>query len=97
MTSTLNPEAAGTRSRARELLSSLPDDLSDSELIVDLSGVRVATSSFLDELLMIAVVDRGATSVRFLSVPLLAANAIDESAADRGIEDRVSVDRRGER
>lgn len=92
--SVISPNAAGTREFARDLLSHIPDDLAGAELRVELAGVRVASPSFLDEIIRIAFDERGVTRVKFIDTPLIAARAIDDSARDRGIADRVSVDRR---
>ena len=94
MKTKVKPDAASTRDRAREALQGVPDSLDGLILHVDLSAARVAGPSFLDELIWIAACQRNAKGIHFHSVPLAAATAIDDSAREHGVSDRIKVDRR---
>lgn len=92
--SVISPQAAGTRQFAQELFAQISDDLTDVRLRVELTSVRIASPSFVDEIIRIAFEERAVGTLEFIDTPLIAANAIDDSATDRGLADRISVDRR---
>jgi hypothetical protein len=92
------PPLAGTRKRAQELLSALPDKLVGCTIVVDCRGLVAATQSFADELLQGVLVERNATEMRFTNVDdLKFARWIDERADFHGVSERVKVDRRSPR
>lgn len=89
------PPLAGTRKRAQDLLSQLPDDLRGIDVVFDCRGLVASTRSFADELVSGVLVQRNAHELRFVNVDDLEfARWVDESAAARKVSDRYKVDRR---
>ena len=58
------PTLAGSRDKAQELLSTLPMDLSNSDVTLDCGDLIAATASFADELVREILVVRHARSLR---------------------------------
>jgi len=82
----------GGRDQARRVADALPPDLDDSEVVVDCSRLEVSTPSFVDELLKVLLLDRGALRVRFVSAPERLAEYVRRAAVARSIESQVLVE-----
>lgn len=85
------PIFAGSRVQARQMAEELPLDLSEVFVAMDCQGLEVSTPSFMDELIKVVLVERGARG-------LLLENGRDRTrviaqrcAQNRGVEDRLQV------
>ena len=85
------PPRSGSREQARELVRDLPEDLRDSEVVVDCGGVFVATPSFIDEVVKIVLVEREATLLRLLNAPERTASYALRAADARDVAQRLDV------
>jgi hypothetical protein len=87
------PRRVGSREQARSLFSTLPVDLSESEIHVDCSQVEASAPSFVDEMVKILLVERDAAQVRLLSAPPRTREYAERSARNRGVDARfIAVD-----
>jgi hypothetical protein len=83
------PRRVGSREQARSLFSTLPVDLSDSEIHIDCSQVEASAPSFVDEMVKILLVEREAAQVRLLRPPRRTREYAERSARNRGVDARL--------
>jgi len=88
-------DRTSSRRTARDLLASLPADLSQHTVRVDFAGHVSAPPSFLDELVRVVLVERQAARLDFVDVPARLSVRLEDSARRREVSDRISIDRRG--
>ncbi len=89
------PPLAGGRPRAGALRGTLPQDLTDVQVVVDCRDLQVSTESFADELVIKILRDGQAAGMSVINVDSVNATWFDASAAEWGVADRIKVDRRG--
>jgi hypothetical protein len=87
-----SPDYIGGRAAAADWLANLGSDLSGVRVDIDCSALVSTSPSFVDEVLKILVVDRGASLVKMKDVPLDVATWVDETLKRRSIADSVMVD-----
>lgn len=92
MSSIVIPRLAGSRERAVDLTSVLPDDLSGSAVTIDAAGVDAAAQSFADELCKQILETRHASSLEVHRASPRFAQYLNSSAARRGVSERLLVD-----
>lgn len=85
------PKLVSSRDQARELTASLPKDLSDVAVAVDCSALQASTSSFVDELIKVVLVERGALRLVFRNAPERTVELARRAARNRGVADRLEV------
>lgn len=87
-----SPANAGTRDLVRAWLSvALPPDISGLLVEVDCGPLRAPSTSFVDELLKIVVVERGASLLRLTNASDRARALALRSAQNFDIVDRVEM------
>lgn len=94
MPDVVEAKRASSRSRARELLNEIREDLRGATLIIDFDNVRVAAPSFVDELVHVTLAERRAAKLKLRNVAPMIARFADDSAARRELADRISVNRK---
>jgi hypothetical protein len=90
-----SPSSIGTRPLVRawcRLEEALPERLDGVRVEVDCSPLRSPSSSFVDELLNIVVVERNASTVAFLHTSERMAQLARQAASNRGITERVKIE-----
>lgn len=92
MSSLVIPRLAGSRERAVDLTSGLPDDLSGAKVTIDAAGVDAAAQSFADELCKQILETRQAYQLEVHRASPRFAQYLNSSAARRGVGDRLMVD-----
>jgi hypothetical protein len=85
------PRLVSSRDQARELVLSLPADLSDVAVVVDCSALKASTPSFVDELVKLVLVERHATRLIFQSAPDRTVELARRAATNREVVDRLQV------
>jgi hypothetical protein len=85
------PKLVSSRDQARELTASLPHDLSDVAVAVDCSALQASTPSFVDELIKVVLVERGALRLVFRNAPGRTVELARRAARNRGVADRLEV------
>jgi hypothetical protein len=86
------PQNVGTRDLVRAWVSSaVPDHLSGSVVVVNCAGLSTPTPSFLDELLKILVVERGASRLTITNASERARVFAARSSENRHIQDRIEI------
>src|SRR5690349_4814336 len=92
MTTVLRPpRRAGSRERASELLAGLPASLGGRLVVLDCSELAVAPPSFIDELIVRIVIERGASTLEFRRPLQRTAGYAMRYAHNRLVADRVFV------
>lgn len=87
------PSSAGTRDLVRSwLASALPENIAGQAVEIDFTPLRVPTPSFIDELLKILVVERGAAVARLKNANERAESLARQAAANRGITHSVEIE-----
>ena len=90
-TYTLDPHPlSGTRQRAEDLVSELPDDLSGATVIVDVSRMQSYAQCFIDELCKQILQVHQAESLRILHGNEILKSSFSFSAQLRSLTDRIS-------
>ena len=92
MTSIVIPRLAGTRERAGQVSSSLPESLSGLIVTIDAQDVASASQSFSDELCKQILVDRDASRLDVHNASPQLARYLNTSARIRGVAVRLVVD-----
>jgi len=85
------PRLVSSRDQARDLAAELPADLSGSVVHVDCSQLEISTSSFVDELVEVCVMERHASRLIFENAPDRTAELAIRSAGVRDVASRVEV------
>lgn len=86
------PSLAGSRDKAQQLLSRLPHDLSNAEVVLDCGGLLAATVSFADELVHEILVVRRARALRVVHVSDVEfSEYLAQRATEHEVSDRLSV------
>lgn len=94
MTTTLElPSLTGSRRRARYLVDQAGDDhsLRGASVILDCRQLVAGTESFVDELIKIVLVDRGAEHLTVDNADGDFAGWVCAAARDHGVSDRVTI------
>jgi len=84
------PRLIGTRSGADELVSELPDDLSNANVIVDATENQASSQGFVDQLCMQIMEVRLAKSLTVVSETGNLRRWVELSAGNRYFADRIS-------
>lgn len=87
-----SPDYIGGRHAAAAWLAALGEDFTDVRVDIDCSALVSTSPSFVDELLRILIVDRGAAMVKMQDVPLDVAKWAHETRHRRELGDAVMVD-----
>jgi len=88
-----SPPSIGTRSLVRSWLdSALADRLDETLVEVDCGPLRTPSSSFVDELVRIVIVERNAEKLTFLQASERTADLAHQSASARKISSRVEIE-----
>jgi hypothetical protein len=85
------PERAGTRSEVRNLLASLPEDLTDAQVRVDGAVMAATAPSFIDELVKQVLVERNAGTLLIVNLTDRPAGYALASAQRRGVDTRLTI------
>lgn len=92
---TLRPPAlVSSRPLAREFTAELADDLNSGTVVVDCADIEASAPSFVDELVKIILVERGAKELRMVNVPSRTAAYANRSAQRRNVSDRLHLEER---
>ena len=83
------PEHTGSREQARSLLVELPQDLTGRTIVLGCSRVTVSTSSFLDELVKMLLVDHHAARLELVDATQRTEDHLLRAAKNRDVSDRV--------
>ncbi|MCD2111428.1 hypothetical protein LQ384_10010 [Rhodococcus rhodochrous] len=89
------PPLVGSRSRAKALADTLPDNLADVEVTVDGRSLVAATVSFVDELIKQILVAHRGSKLRVVNIsdPEFV-EWIGQQAEANGVAERVAVEAR---
>jgi len=85
------PISSRSRQQAEELFSCLPDDLSDTEIYLDLSTAVIATPSFADEAIRQVLLHRRARLLHVVHTPVQYRDTLIRAAKRLGCSDRLVV------
>jgi hypothetical protein len=88
---TVAPKLVSSRDQARELTAGLPDDLSDTPVMVDCSALQASTPSFVDELVKAVLVDRGGSRLVIKGAPERTIELARRAAQNRGVTGRLEI------
>ncbi len=97
MTGTLRvslPERASSREEARDILAPLLSQLDQANVILDARSLVATSSSYLDELIKLILVDGGANHVNLEQVTDTVGMLAENSAARRGVSKKLVTIRR---
>lgn len=83
------PPQAGSREQARDLVRDLQSELAGSGVVIDCSQVRVATPSFLDEIVKEVLEKRHADSLEARDAPDRTQRLLERAAENRGLRERL--------
>jgi len=87
-----SPTSIGTRPLVRAWLEGALEDRLDGVFVeVDCRPLRAPSSSFVDELLKIVLIERNASKVTFLHASTRTAELARKAAANRKISHRVEI------
>ncbi len=86
------PTNVGTRDLVRAWLSAeLPEDIEEMLVVVDCGPLRAPSSSFIDELIKIIVVERATSRLQLIRPSERARALAIKSAFNYGVLDRVDI------
>jgi hypothetical protein len=91
MTTLTAPRLVGSRDQARQLADELAPDLSDSVVIVDCGVLEASTSSFVDELVKICLLERNAQRLVFKHASPRVVQLAVRAARNREVSDRLEI------
>jgi hypothetical protein len=83
------PPLLSSRRQARELLSSLPEQLQGGAVYLDCSELRSAAPSFIDEMIVTVLLERNADQLVFLGAPERAIEFACKAADVHAVRTRV--------
>jgi len=89
------PQRTRGREQAAELLERQGESLEGQEVEVHFAAEALVTTSFVDEILRAVLVDHKAASLRFVGLPAMMHDLVDEAARHFGVEGRVEIAPRG--
>lgn len=87
-----SPDYIGGRAAAIDWLADLDLDLTGVRVHIDCSSLIATSPSFIDEVLRILVIERGADLVKMQNVPLGVAQWANDTMQRRGISTAVMID-----
>lgn len=85
------PERAAGRREVAQVLAGVPSDLGGRLVTVDGSVLEASSSSFVDELVKVLLVERGANGLELREVSHQVERFAMASAQRRGVADRLRV------
>jgi hypothetical protein len=91
MSPVIAPKLVSSRDQARELTSSLADDLSGTAVTVDCTALQASTPSFVDELVKAVLVDRGGDRLIIKGAPERTVELARRAAQNRGVAGRLET------
>jgi hypothetical protein len=92
MVSTIDaPVRMKGRLQALSLVSRLPDDLARATVELRVPTEALATASFIDQIVVSVLIERGATRLRIHTTSDLIGELAERSACSLAVEDRLTV------
>jgi hypothetical protein len=92
VTAAITPTAhSGSRDQAQALLASVPERLEGQRIVLDCRDLQIATPSFLDEIVKLVLVDRGAAGLDVVNATDRVKTLLTRSSDNRDVAQRLHV------